>query len=110
MKYYTTLLLQQIRSDDLAYIISSATDYKEKNPDTGALLNSWKVADYYEKYDDKDKNFLMADTLNSLDRVLYSRFLITPVNFLLNTKRHIILMEDSLTISKNMLNMALQMK
>ncbi len=59
-----------MRSDDLAYIISSAIDYKEKNLDTGALLNSWKVADYYEKYDDKDKNFLMADTLNALDKVI----------------------------------------
>jgi len=40
MKYYTTLLFHWMRSDDLAYIISSAIDYKEKNLDTGALLNS----------------------------------------------------------------------
>lgn len=70
IKYYSTLLLHWMQGDNLAYIIRSAIEYKEKHPDTGVWLNSHKIEEYYNPYDEQHKNYVIADTLNSLDKVI----------------------------------------
>ena len=59
-----------MQGDNLAYIIRSAIEYKEKHPDTGVWLNSHKIEEYYNQYDVQHKNYVIADTLNSLDKVI----------------------------------------
>ena len=66
----TSLLLHWINGDNLAYINKSATEYKEDHPGTGVWLNSWKVDDYYNRFSNQHKNYVIADTLNSLDKVI----------------------------------------
>lgn len=75
IEYYATLLLRWMSGDNLGYIISSAIRYKENNPNTGVWLNNWKVADYYDQYDVQHKNYVIAETLNSLDRVILFKIL-----------------------------------
>lgn len=70
IRYYATLLLHWMQGDNLAYIIKSSIEYKENHPFTGVWLNNHKIDDYYRSYDEQHKNYVIADTLNSLDKVI----------------------------------------
>ena len=70
VRYYATLLLHWMKGDYLAHIIKSSINYKERHPYTGVWLNSWKVEDYYNRLSIRHVNYVIADTLNSLDKVI----------------------------------------
>ena len=70
VRYYATLLLHWMEGDYLAHIIRSSIEYKERNPNTGVWLNSWKVEDRYDRFNIRHVNYVIADTLNSLDKVI----------------------------------------
>lgn len=75
IEYYAVILRHWMKGDNLAYIINSTIEYKEDHPDSGVWLNSWKVHPYYNRYDIRHKNYVIADTLNALDRVILFKIL-----------------------------------
>lgn len=54
----------------LSSIISRAIKYKEENPETGIWVNNWKVEEFYDKNNQKHKNLVIADTLNTIDKII----------------------------------------
>lgn len=70
IRYYATLLLHWMKGENLACIIKSAIEYKEKHPKTGVWLNSRKIEDEFNVNDEQHKNYVIADTMNSLDKVI----------------------------------------
>ena len=64
------LLLRWMRGDYLAKVIEGGIEYKEQHPDIGVWLNSWKVDDIYDQFSEQHKNYVIANTLNSIDKVI----------------------------------------
>lgn len=54
----------------LSYIIQEAIRYKEQYPETGIWANNWKIEEYYNRFDQKHKNLVIADTLNTIENVI----------------------------------------
>lgn len=70
IKWYANILYRWMSGHGLSYIIQEAIRYKEQNPETGIWANNWKIEEYYNRYNPKHKNLIIADTLNTIENVI----------------------------------------
>lgn len=70
LRWYATILLRWIRGNGLSTIIHYAIRYKENNPETGVWLGKVKYADTYEKGNDFHLNYVIAESLGTIENVL----------------------------------------
>ena len=70
IKWYANILYKWMSGYGLSYIIQDSIRYKEQHPDTGIWANNWKIEDYYNRYDPKHKNLVIADTLNTIENII----------------------------------------
>ena len=70
LRWYATILLRWIRGNGLSTIIHYAIRYKENNPETGVWLGKVKYADTYEKGNDYHLNYVIAESLGTIENVL----------------------------------------
>ena len=75
IEYYAVILRNWMKGDNLAYIIESSIRYKESNPKSGVWLGTRPIDPYYNRYNLKHKNYVIADTLDALDRVILFKIL-----------------------------------
>lgn len=70
IRWYSNILYRWMSGHGLSYIIQESIRYKEQNPDTGIWANNWKIEEFYNRYDPKHKNLVIADTLNTIENVI----------------------------------------
>lgn len=70
LRWYATILLRWIRGNGLSTIIHYAIQYKENNPETGVWLGKVKYADVYEKNNPYHLNYVIAESLGTIENVL----------------------------------------
>lgn len=70
IRWYANILYRWMSGHGLSYIICEAIRYKELYPETGIWANNWKIEDFYNRYDPKHKNLIIADTLNTIENVI----------------------------------------
>lgn len=70
LRWYATILLRWIRGNGLSTIIHYAIRYKENNPETGVWLGKVKYADIYEKNNPYHLNYVIAESLGTIENVL----------------------------------------
>lgn len=68
--WYSNILYKWMSGHGLSSIISRAIKYKEDYPETGIWVNNWRVEDFYDKNNQKHKNLIIADTLNTIENVI----------------------------------------
>lgn len=70
IRWYANILYRWMSGHGLSYIIQEAIRYKEQYPETGIWANNWKIEEYYNRFDQKHKNLVIADTLNTIENVI----------------------------------------
>jgi hypothetical protein len=70
LRWYATILLRWIRGNGLSTIIHYAIRYKEENPETGVWLGRVKYADVYDKNNPYHLNYVIAESLGTIENVL----------------------------------------
>jgi len=68
--WYANILYKWMSGFGLSSIIYGAIQYKEKYPETGIWANNWKIEDYYDRNNPKHKNYVIADTLNTIENII----------------------------------------
>ena len=70
IRWYSTILLRWIRGNGLQVLVSSAVNYKEKNPETGVWSGNYRVSERYDKNSKYQKNLVIAESLSVIENVL----------------------------------------
>lgn len=70
LRWYACILLQWIRGNGLSSIIDSAIKYKERNPTTGVWVGNTLLAETYDKFSLKHKNYIIAESLGVIENIL----------------------------------------
>ena len=70
LRRYAVVLLQWIRGRGLSTIIHSAIQYKEKHPETGIWSRNHPLIAYYQKGNVQHENYVIAETLDTIEGVL----------------------------------------
>lgn len=70
LRWYATILLRWIRGNGLRTIIHYAIDYKEKHPQTGVWLGRVQIDAIYNPKNQYHKNYVIAETLSTIENVL----------------------------------------
>lgn len=70
LRWYATILLRWIRGNGLRTIIRYAIDYKEKHPQTGVWLGRVQIDATYDPKNQYHKNYVIAETLSTIENVL----------------------------------------
>ena len=70
IRWYANILYRWMSGHGLSYIIQESIKYKERYPETGIWANNWKIEDYYNRFNPKHKNLVIADTLNTIENVI----------------------------------------
>lgn len=70
LRWYATILLRWIRGNGLSTIIHCAIQFKENNPETGVWLGKVKYADMYDNNNPYHLNYVIAETLGTIENVL----------------------------------------